>query len=78
MVEIGKKDSSRIMNMASMYCCFVDPKGKELQCQKNEEDRHSIYVRHQLAKGLELKQLTGVIRYTFWDALAFILAFVAI
>ena len=48
------------MNMASMYCCFVDPKGKEMQCQKNEEDRHSIYVRHQLAKGLELKQLTGV------------------
>ena len=44
-VEIGKKDSSRITDIASMSCCFRHLKGKAMQCQKNEEDRHSIYAR---------------------------------
>ena len=44
-VEIGKKDSSRITDMASMSCYFMHLKGKAMQYQKNEENRHSIYAR---------------------------------
>ena len=52
-VEIGKKDSSRIPDMASMGCYFMHLKGKAMQCQKNEENRHSIYARRWTCWGFE-------------------------